>query len=596
MNDFDQSFLAFQAAEQARRAAEDWLVAFEAALVARDVARIGTLFHQDCHWHDILAFTWHLTPLAGRDTVAARLAAEQARTGAHGFHLPPGRKPPRQVKRLGIDSIEAIFEFKTADGRGAGIIRLSPADESGAMQAWLLSTTLESLDGHEEKIGANRPTGAAYSRNFGGDNWADVRRKASAYADREPTVLVVGGAQAGLSIAARLNQVGVDTLVVEQWPRIGDSWRKRYHSLALHNSIHLNHLPYMEFPPTWPKYIPKDMLGLWFEFYAEVMEINCWTDTEFVEGTWNETAQRWTARLKRGDGTERVVRPRHLVFANGVSSYPMIPDAPGLQDFKGEVIHSEGFDSGADWTGKRAFILGTGSSANDIALDLHSHGVNTTLIQRGSTTVVSIDPSARLNEAIWDEGGPLEDCDLIVSAATPPLIVKAYKSVVKRMVELDKDMIEGLKRIGFKHDIGEDETGHQMKYFRRGGGYNLDAGSSALMIKGEIGLLQYDRIERFTADGALLKDGSVVPADLIVLATGYYPQMELVRRALGEAMVARIGPVWGIGPDGELSNMFKRTPQPGLWFIAGGLAQCRINSKYLALQIKAMELGKLGPL
>ena len=596
MNDFDQSFLAFQAAEQARRAAEDWLVAFEAALVARDVARIGTLFHQDCHWHDILAFTWHLTPLAGRDTVAARLAAEQARTGAHGFHLPPGRKPPRQVKRLGIDSIEAIFEFKTADGRGAGIIRLSPADESGAMQAWLLSTTLESLDGHEEKIGANRPTGAAYSRNFGGDNWADVRRKASAYADREPTVLVVGGAQAGLSIAARLNQVGVDTLVVEQWPRIGDSWRKRYHSLALHNSIHLNHLPYMEFPPTWPKYIPKDMLGLWFEFYAEVMEINCWTDTEFVEGTWNETAQRWTARLKRGDGTERVVRPRHLVFANGVSSYPMIPDAPGLQDFKGEVIHSEGFDSGADWTGKRAFILGTGSSANDIALDLHSHGVNTTLIQRGSTTVVSIDPSARLNEAIWDEGGPLEDCDLIVSAATPPLIVKAYKSVVKRMVELDKDMIEGLKRIGFKHDIGEDETGHQMKYFRRGGGYNLDAGSSALMIKGELGLLQYDRIERFVADGALLKDGSVVPADMIVLATGYYPQMELVRRALGEAMVERIGPVWGIGPDGELSNMFKRTPQPGLWFIAGGLAQCRINSKYLALQIKAMELGKLGPL
>ena len=596
MNDFDQSFLAFQAAEQARRAAEDWLVAFEAALVARDAARIGALFHHDCHWHDILAFTWHLTPLAGRDTVAARLAAEQARTGAHGFHLPPGRKPPRAVKRLGIDSIEAIFEFKTADGRGAGVIRLSPADESGAMQAWLLSTTLESLDGHEEKIGANRPTGAAYSRNFGGDNWADVRRKASAYADREPTVLVVGGAQAGLSIAARLNQVGVDTLVVEQWPRIGDSWRKRYHSLALHNSIHLNHLPYMEFPPTWPKYIPKDMLGLWFEFYAEVMEINCWTDTEFVEGTWNETAQRWTARLKRGDGTERVVRPRHLVFANGVSSYPMIPDAPGLQDFKGEVIHSEGFDSGADWTGKRAFILGTGSSANDIALDLHSHGVHTTLIQRGSTTVVSIDPSARLNEAIWDEGGPLEDCDLIVSAATPPLIVKAYKSVVKRMVELDKDMIEGLKRIGFKHDIGEDETGHQMKYFRRGGGYNLDAGSSALMIKGEIGLLQYDRIERFTADGALLKDGSVVPADLIVLATGYYPQMELVRRALGEAMVERIGPVWGIGPDGELSNMFKRTPQPGLWFIAGGLAQCRINSKYLALQIKAMELGKLGPL
>jgi putative flavoprotein involved in K+ transport len=597
MDDVDQSLHEFHLAEQARRAAAGWLAAFEAALGARDAARIGALFHEESHWRDVLAFTWHMTPVAGRDAIATRLATAQARTAATGFHLPSDRRPPRQVRRLGIDSVEAIFEFATAEGRGSGIIRLSPAEDGGdAMKAWLISTTLEALRGHEERIGAHRPTGAAYSRNFGGDNWADVRRKAQAYEDREPAVLVIGGAQAGLSIAARLNQLGVDTLVVEKWPRIGDSWRKRYHSLALHNSIHLNHLPYMEFPPTWPKYIPKDMLGNWFEFYADAMEINCWTGTEFVSGAWDEKARCWTAVLKRDDGGERIVRPRHLVFANGVSSYPMLPDLPGLEDFQGEILHSEGFDSGAAWSGKNALILGTGSSANDIALDLHSHGVNTTLIQRGSTTVVSIDPSARLNEAIWDEGGRLDDCDLIVASAPPPLIIKAYKSVTKRMLELDREMIAGLKRIGFKHDVGEDETGHQMKYFRRGGGYNLDAGSSALMIKGEIGLLQYDRIERFCADGALLKDGTTVPADLLVLATGYYPQEELVRRALGDSMVQRIGPVWGIGPDGELNNMFKRTPQQGLWFIAGGLAQCRINSKYLALQIKAMELGKLGPL
>jgi len=597
MNDFDQSLHDMQLAEQARGAALRWLSAFETALVSRDAARIGAMFHQDSHWRDVLAFTWHFTPVEGRDKIAARLATEQGHIAAHRFGLPAGRKPPRNVRRLGIDCVEAIFEFTTAVGRGAGIIRLSSTpDDDGEMKAWLLSTTLQALQGFEEKVGENRPTGSAYSRNFGGENWEDMRRKAKAYADREPAVLVIGGAQAGLSIAARLNQQGVDTLVVEKWPRIGDSWRKRYHSLALHNSIHLNHLPYMEFPPTWPKYIPKDMLGNWFEFYADAMEINCWTDTEFVSGTWNEAEKCWTARLKRSDGTERVVRPRHLVFANGVSSYPFIPDAPGLNDFKGEIIHSEGFDSGAGWKGKKALILGTGSSANDIALDLHSHGVDTTLIQRGSTTVVSINPSARLNEAIWDEGPPLEDCDLIASSATPSLVTKAYKIVTKRMLELDKEMIEGLKGIGFKFDIGEDETGHQMKYFRRGGGYNLDAGSSALMIKGEIGLLQYDRIERFTANGALLKDGSTVPADIIVLATGYYPQKELVRRALGEELAERIGPVWGLGEDGELNNVFKRTPQQGLWFIAGGLGVCRIYSKYLALQIKAMELGKLDPL
>ena len=597
MNDVDQSLQQLQTAEHARRSTAHWLGAFERALASRDAARIGALFHQDCHWRDVLAFTWHLTPVEGREKVAARLAVEQEHAAAHGFHLPPGRKPPRKVRRVGIDCIEAIFEFATAEGRGAGIIRLSPTpDGGGDLKAWLISTTLEELRGHEEKIGGNRPTGAAYSRNFGGDNWEDMRRKARAFDDREPAVIVIGGAQGGLSVAARLNQLGVDTLVVEKWPRIGDSWRMRYHSLALHNSVHLNHLPYMEFPPTFPTYIPKGMLGNWFEFYADAMEINCWTDTEFVGGGWDDKAKCWTARLRRSDGTERIMRPRHLVFANGVSSYPFIPDLPGIDDFKGEVIHSEGFTSGATWRGKKALILGTGSSANDIALDLHSHGVNTTLIQRGSTTVVSIDPSARLNEAVWDEGPPLEDCDLIVSSATPSLIVKTYKMVAQRMLDLDKEMIEGLERIGFKHDMGEDGAGHQMKYFRRGGGYNLDAGSSALMIKGEIGLLQYDRIERFTAGGARLKDGSMVPADVLVLSTGYYPQVELVRRALGEEMVERIGPVWGIGDDGELNNMYKRTPQHGLWFIAGGLAQCRINSKYLVLQIKAMELGKLGPL
>ena len=357
------------------------------------------MFHDECYWRDVLAFTWHLSSAQGIAAVSTALAAGQDRTDACHFHVPSHRRAPRRVTRVGVDSVEAIFEFETAIGRGGGLLRLSalPGGD-GEMRAWLLSTVLDELRGHEERIGARRPSGAAYSRNFGGDNWTDMRRKAVAYADREPAVLVIGGAQSGLAIAARLNQLGVDTLVVERWARIGDSWRRRYHSLALHNSSHINHLPYMEFPPTWPTYIPKDMLGNWFEFYADAMEINCWTGTEFIGGTWDEAAQCWTARVRRADGIERILRPRHLVFANGVSSVLLVPELPGLSDFAGHVVHAEEFDTSTTWTGKNALIVGTGSSANDIALDLHSHGVNTTLIQRGSTTVVSIDPSARLNE------------------------------------------------------------------------------------------------------------------------------------------------------------------------------------------------------
>ena len=594
MNDIDQSGFEARDDVEMRAIVTAWLRAFESRLNSGDPTELASLFVADGNWRDVLAFTWHLTAKVGANEVARALLARQPAVEANGFKISADRTPPRRVKRLGQACIEAIYSFETKVGRCNGVLRLLPTTDGGGVaghKAWVISTSLEELKGFEEQTGDRRPSGAAYSRNFGGDNWEDVRRKAQLYEGRDPTVLIIGGAQAGLAIAARLNQLGVDNLVVEKWPRIGDSWRKRYHSLALHNSIGVNHLPYLPFPPTWPNYIPKDMLGLWFEFYAQVMEINHWTKTEFTNGTWDGQAKQWIATLKHADGTECVLRPRHIVFANGVSSYPLKPEIPGLDTFKGEVIHSEGFDSGAPYAGKTAIVIGTGSSANDIALDLHSFECHTTIVQRGSTTVVSIDPSAKLNYALYDEGPPIEDCDLIASAATPPMVIEAYKLAVKQMMKLDRDMIEGLKGIGFKFDVGEDGTGHQMKYRRRGGGYNLDAGSSELMIKGEIGLLPSEDIERYCPEGALLKDGSVRPADLIVLATGYYPQRELVRRALGEEMAERIGPIWGEDEDGELANMFKRTPQEGVWFIAGSLTQARIFSKYMALQIKAIEEG-----
>ncbi|HEU0082588.1 MAG TPA: monooxygenase, partial [Bradyrhizobium sp.] len=100
-------------------------------------------------------------------------------------------------------------------------------------------------------------------------------------------------------------------------------------------------------------------------------------------------------------------------------------------------------------------------------------------------------------------------------------------------------------------------------------------------------------VESFVAEGAKLRNGDVIPADLIVLATGYKGQQHLVGKLFGDAVADRVGPIWDFGGNQELRNMYTRTAQPGLWFIAGSLAQCRINSKYLALQIKAVEVGLL---
>jgi putative flavoprotein involved in K+ transport len=451
---------------------------------------------------------------------------------------------------------------------------------------------LTSSKGFEERVGRLRPSGETYSRDFRGPNWLDLRKAAAAYDDRDPTVLVVGGGQAGLSIAARLTQLGVDTLIVDRWPRIGDNWRRRYHALTLHNQVHVNHLPYMPFPPSWPAYIPKDKLAGWFEAYVEAMELNYWTATEFEGGTYDEKEQRWSVVLRRADGPRREMQPRHVVMATGVSGIPSLPDISGLRSFAGTVLHSSQYEDGEPWKGRDVLVVGTGNSGHDIAQDLHSSGARVALVQRSPTLIVNIEPSAQLPYALYDEA-PLEDCDLITTSMPLALARKSHIHLTSRAKELDQDLLDGLERVGFRLDFGADGTGWQFKYLTRGGGYYFNVGCSDLIVDGAIELVQFSDIAEFTAEGARLRSGATLAADLIVLATGYKGQEHLVRKLFGGDVAGRVGPIWGFGDEQELRNMFTRTAQPGLWFIAGSFAQCRIYSKYLGLQIKACEVGLL---
>jgi cation diffusion facilitator CzcD-associated flavoprotein CzcO len=574
-------------------ATENWLTQFESALGTSDETLLKTLFHPESHWRDVLALSWNIQTINGAEAILSALKADAGRAAPSGFRIDPDRAAPRKVTRAGTSTIEAIFKFETAQGRGNGILRLIPdAGDGNRPKAWTLLTALDELKGFEEQLGTSRPRGEAYSRDFRGPNWLDLRKTAAEYADRDPTVLVIGGGQSGLCIAARLKQLQVDTLIVDRELRIGDNWRKRYHALTLHNQVQVNHLPYMLFPPNWPTYIPKDKLANWFEAYVESMELNYWTATEFEGGSYDENEQRWSVVLRRADGSKRIMHPRHVVMATGVSGIPNLPDIPSLQNFAGTVIHSSQYTDGEEWRGKKALVIGTGNSGHDIAQDLHSSGAEVTLVQRSSTLIVSIEPSAQLVYAPYNEG-TLDDNDLI--ATSMPLLVarKGHAMVTEHSKRLDKELLDGLQRVGFKLDFGDGDTGWQFKYLTRGGGYYFNVGCSDLVVSGEIALKQFSDIEDFVAEGARMKRGETLAADLIVLATGYKRQEELVRKLFGEEVVDRIGPIWGFGEEQELRNMYTRTRQPGLWFIAGGLAQCRINSKYLALQIKAIEEGLL---
>ena len=569
--------------------AERWLASFEAALSAKDAAAAAGLFLDDGLWRDVLAFTWTIQTMAGGPAIEAALRETLSRAQARNFHIPDKRTPPRWISRAGVENIEALFEFESAFGPCAGVLRLR-SDNDGKLRAWTLNTNLQELRGYEEEF--KRRGEPDSTRDFGAENWADRLKRQRAFSQSGPAVIVVGGGQAGLSIAARLRQLGVDTLIVDRHGRIGDNWRTRYHSLTLHNEVHVNHLPYLPFPPTFPVYIPKDKLANWFESYVEAMELNFWTDTELVAGSYDEKRREWRVTLRRSDGSERVMQPRHLVFATGVSSIPYTPDLPGLDNFAGARVHSGDFKDAAQWKGRKVLVLGTGTSGHDVAQELHAHGARVTMIQRSKTHVVSL-KEAQSVYAIYSEGIPFDDCDLLATSFPYPVLRRSYQLSTAKGQKVDRKLIKALEERGFNTWLGEDETGFQMMYLRRGGGYYFNVGCSELIISGAIGLVQYADIETFVPEGARLRDGSVVPAELLVLATGYKNQRETVRRYLGDAIADRVGPVWGFDEGGELCNMWRRTAQPGLWFTAGSLAQCRIFSRYLALQIKALEEGLL---
>ena len=192
-------------------------------------------------------------------------------------------------------------------------------------------------------------------------------------------------------------------------------------------------------------------------------------------------------------------------------------------------------------------MIGTGNSGHDIAQDLHASGAIVTLVQRSSTMVVNVEPSAQLPYALYAEGPPLEDCDLITTSIPLSVAKRSHIRLTQQARDLDKHLLDGLERKGFRLDFGEDETGWQFKYLTRGGGYYFNVGCSDLIVSGEIGLLQFSDIAEFVAGGVRMRSGETLAADLIVLATGYKGQEHLVRNSLATRLLRVSVPSGGSG-------------------------------------------------
>ncbi|HUQ36280.1 MAG TPA: NAD(P)/FAD-dependent oxidoreductase [Aestuariivirga sp.] len=584
------------AAESA--AVSAWLSKFEAALSKSDAKAAAALFADECYWRDLVSFTWNIITLEGQPAIEAMLKETLSKVKPSNWKI--------EGEATAADGvIEGWFTFETAVSHGRGILRLKNG------KCWTLLTTMVELKGHEERKGPKRIMGAEHGVAKNRKSWLQLKQEEEARlgVSEQPYCLIIGGGQGGIALGARMKRIGVPTIIVEKNERAGDSWRKRYKSLCLHDPVWYDHMPYIPFPDDWPVFSPKDKLGDWLEMYAKVMELNYWGSTVCESAAYDAAKQEWTVKVVR-NGKPVTLRPKQLVLATGMSAVPNMPTFPGMEKFKGEQHHSSKHPGPDAYSGKKCVVIGSNNSAHDICAALWEAGADVTMIQRSSTHVARSDSLMELDlgpvysEQAVARGIDVETADMLVASVPyklkPPQQIQVFKEIAKR----DAGFYARLEKAGFMHDWGDDGSGLGTKYMRRGSGYYIDVGASELICNGSIKLKTRVSVTEIKEHTVVFSDGSELPADLIVYATGYGSMNGWAAELISQEVADKVGKVWGLGSnttkdpgpwEGEPRNMWKPTQQDALWFHGGNLAQARQYSHFLALQLKARKEGIATP-
>jgi putative flavoprotein involved in K+ transport len=557
------------------------------------------MFADESYWRDLVSFTWNIKTVEGRGEIADMLGAQLAHVKPSGFAIVGDATE--------VDGVtDGWFDFETAVGRGHGHVRLRGG------KCWTLLTTMVELKGYEERRFSERPKGVEHGVVKGRQTWLERKEafEASLGYEEQPYCVIIGGGQGGIALGARLRQLGVPTIILEKNPRPGDSWRRRYKSLCLHDPVWYDHLPYVKFPENWPVFSPKDKIADWLEAYTTVMELDYWASSEATSAQYDEDSGEWTVEVVRrhDDGSQEqvVLKPRQLVMATGMSSVPNVPEIPGADRFLGEIQHSSAHKDPSAYAGRKCVVLGSNNSAHDICAALWEQGADVTMIQRSSTHIARSDTLMDLalgdlySERALANGVTTELADLIFASIPYRLLPTFQIPVYEEMARVDADFYQRLEKAGFMLDWGDDGSGLFMKYLRRGSGYYIDVGASELVANGEIKLCSGVSIAELRERSVVLTDGRELDADLVVLATGYGSMNGWVAQLISQDVADKVGKVWGLGSDtkkdpgpweGEERNMWKPTQQQGLWFHGGNLHQSRHYSQFLSLQIKARMEG-----
>ena len=335
---------------------------------------------EDVLWRDLFCITGSVNTVSGA-SVIPRWRQGYLRRKQRDF-IPGDPKVVRAVP--GHSWVDVPFTFKaeptvgmTAECSGSAFL----VPHAHSWRIWVLITILEQFSGlANPDIPPERLPSCAH------DNSNSVRPYYP--------VVVVGAGHQGLAVAGRLTALGIDYILVDKAPRPGSVWVDRnYDCVRLHTIREQNHLPLCRlYEEDEPNLLPGANVVRGFERYIKKYSINAHLSTEVVSCRRDEHNNVWVIRLRKTNKLHREyeVKARHVTLGLGAwNTDPYEPDYPGRRDFKGDTLHTAHFKNGKKYEGQKAIIIGSSTSAHDVAVEmLRSKAASVTIVQRSPTMVL----------------------------------------------------------------------------------------------------------------------------------------------------------------------------------------------------------------
>ncbi|KAH8803386.1 hypothetical protein F5884DRAFT_506651 [Xylogone sp. PMI_703] len=577
--------------EQATTFGEAFVRRLSGWLVAGEYTDPHKIFLQNSYYRDMLVTSPDVRTLHGFEQIVPYLKGSKCvfrSVTLDGKHPPPALEGLDPSKTVSAITIYIAGETNISHFRG--LVKLvQDATDSGKWKIFFVNTLVTAWKGlEEEQIGPRRP--------FVGEIGAKkAQPKPNELTTGYAAVLIIGAGHCGLNTAVRLAALGIKSLLIERLPHVGDTWRNRYDTLTTHDPVHSNHMAYLNFPLNFPLYATKDYLGDWQEGYARIMGLEILTNTTFAHPIWDASKKQWSVTISRKQDnvvTEQTIHSRHIIQATGYTGEPNIPEFPGINKFKGPIVHSSAFRNAEGSAGTKVVIVGACNAGNDIALNFLLNEADVTVIQRSSTYIMSRDVAKLLLSMYTeDKVAEIDEIDYTTNV-TPPEVTKRFSQQVMELFAPLLEQVENdYKSAGFKLNKGSDESGPLFLALQGGGGYHIDDGNHKYYKDGRIKVEQGKEIKEITETGIILDDGTMLEADQIILATGHKNRETLTRSIFGDAIADRLHGFGGINSEGEWKVEWHQSGCPGFWVTIGNMAMSRFWSRILALQIQAIEGG-----